>query len=261
MKKKTQSPNRAAIVTGGAGRLGPSFAEALLEIGAHVVLADRDNAKSRDVAGNLVKKFGPKIVFHPVDVTDAGSIEKLVSFTVKKWGGIAVLVNAAMSVGKHFYASLESYSWKDWQDVMNVNVGGVFLCTQKVVDVMKRQKGGVIINIGSIYGMVGADWRIYGKSGINSPAVYAASKGAIINLTRYFAVYLAQFGIRVNSISPGGVFDGQDAEFVRNYSSRTPMGRMLQRRELKGAIKFLAAEESSYVTGHNLVVDGGWTAW
>lgn len=261
MRNKFQVSNHAAIVTGGAGRLGPSFAEALLETGAHVVLADRDSTRSRQVLVGLEKKFGPKIVFHPVDVTDAGSIERLVSFTVKRWGGVSVLLNAAMSVGKDFYAPLESYTWTDWQNVMNVNVGGVFLCTQKILKVMKRQKYGVIINIGSIYGMVGADWRIYGKSGINSPAVYAASKGAVINLTRYFAVHLARYGVRVNCISPGGVFDGQEAEFVRHYSARTPMGRMLDRKELKGAVKFLASNESSYVTGHNLVVDGGWTAW
>lgn len=259
--EKFSLKNKVAIVTGGAGRLGPSFSEAFMEAGCKVVLADFDKKKGEEVVSRLEKKFKSQIVFHQTDVTDKKSVDSLISFTLKKFKQIDILVNGAMAVGENFYKPFESTSWEDWTQVMEVNVGGTFLCSQAAGEVMKEQKSGSIINIGSIYGVGGADKRIYGTSGINSPAVYAASKGAVINLTRYLAVYWADSGIRANTISPGGVFDDQKEDFVAQYSQRTPMGRMLKRDELKGALLFLASDASSYVTGHNLMVDGGWTAW
>jgi NAD(P)-dependent dehydrogenase (short-subunit alcohol dehydrogenase family) len=253
--------NKTAVVTGAAGRLGPKFAEALAEAGANVVLGDINEKEGRKIARELAQRFRSRIVFHPLDVTEKRSIQALAAFTVKKFKTIDILLNGAMSVGKDFYAPLESYLPQDWDWVMKVNVGGTFFCSQVIGTVMKRQGSGAIINIGSIYGVVGADQRIYGDSKINSPAVYAASKGAIISLTRYLAVYWASSGIRVNSISPGGVFSNQAPGFIKKYSERTPMGRMLDKNELKGAVVFLASPASSYVTGHNLMVDGGWTAW
>jgi len=253
--------DKIAIITGGAGRLGPSFSEALMEAGCKVVLADFDKKRGEEAVGRLEKKFKSQIIFYQTDVTDKKSVDSLVSFVSKKFKQIDILVNGAMAVGENIYKPIESTSWEDWTKVMEVNVGGTFLCSQAVGAVMKKQKSGSIINIGSVYGVGGADKRIYGNSGINSPAAYAASKGAVINLTRYLAVYWADSGIRANSISPGGVFDDQDKDFVSKYSARTPMGRMLKRDELKGALLFLASNASSYVTGHNLMVDGGWTAW
>ena len=126
---------------------------------------------------------------------------------------------------------------------------------------MIKQNNGVIINISSIYGMIGADQRIYGSSGLNSPVSYAASKGAIINLTRYLAAYWQGKGIRVNTLSPGGVEKGQDKDFIKKYSYKTILGRMAKRDEYVGPILFLASDASSYMTGSNLIVDGGWTAW
>ncbi len=253
--------NKVAIVTGGAGRLGPKFVEALAEAGAHVVLADFDEKRGRAAAKKAAKVAPGKVIFHALNVTDESSIKKLVDATVKRFKKIDILVNAAISVGKNFYSRVESYRWEDWNEVMVVNVGGTFLCSRAVASQMKKQKSGAIINIGSIYGVVAADPRVYGKSGINSPASYAASKGAVIHLTRYLAVYWAPYGIRVNAISPGGVFDHQEKRFIQKYSARTPMRRMLDRNELKGALVFLASKASSYMTGHNLLVDGGWTAW
>jgi NAD(P)-dependent dehydrogenase (short-subunit alcohol dehydrogenase family) len=253
--------NQVAIVTGGAGRLGPKFGEALAEAGAYVVLTDLDEKKGREAARRISRRLNGKVSFQPVDVTEEHSIQALVRSVVKKFKRIDILVNAAMGLGKKFYSSVDSYRWDDWNHVMTVNVGGTFLCSRAVAKEMKKQKRGSMINIGSIYGVVAADQKIYGKSGINSPASYAASKGAVINLTRYLAVYWAPFGIRVNAISPGGVYDGQEKGFVQKYSSRAPLGRMLDRDELKGAIVFLASPASSYITGHNLLVDGGWTAW
>ncbi len=252
---------KVALVTGGGGLIGPKFVEALLEAGARVVLADRDETRGTRIVSLLSKRFPKKVSFHFVDVTDEASVTELVWDTQKRFKRIDVLVNAAMAVGEGFNKPVEEYSWDKWNEVMQVNAGGAFLCSKAVAPVMKKNRGGAIINIGSIYGVVGADQRIYGDSGINSPAAYAASKGAVINLTRYLAVYWAKQGIRVNSISPGGVYNDHEPGFLKKYSDRTPLGRMLDKSELKGALVYLASPASSYVTGHNLMVDGGWTAW
>jgi NAD(P)-dependent dehydrogenase (short-subunit alcohol dehydrogenase family) len=262
---KRESPftlkGKTAVVTGAAGRLGPVFAEALAENGANVVVADLQARRGSELARDLARRTGSRVLFKRADVADKRSIQALARFAASKFKKIDILVNAAMGIGKGFYGPLEKYSWADWDLAMKVNVGGTFLCMQAFAPYMKKKKRGSIINIGSIYGVVAADQRVYGNSGINSPAVYAASKGAVISLTKYCAVYWAPSGIRVNAISPGGVYDGQARNFVKKYSHRTPMGRMLDRNELKGAVVYLASEASSAVTGHNLMVDGGWTAW
>lgn len=252
---------KVAICTGGAGRLGPKVVEALAEAGAHVVLVDLDKRNGYKATKKLSKRFGKSVIFYHADVTNKSSVQDLVSFTARKFKKIDILVNAAMGMHKDYYGPVDSYSWDAWNHVMAVDVGGSFLCSRAVAKEMKKQQNGVIINFASIYGVVGADQRIYGESKINSPAVYAASKGAIISLTRYLAVYWAPYGIRVNAISPGGVFNNQNKDFVKNYRQRTPMARMLDSGELKGAIVFLASSAASYVTGHNLLVDGGWTVW
>lgn len=253
--------DKVAIVTGGAGLLGPQFVQALAEAGARVILADRDDKKGPQIAKKLSKRLKKNIFFHQVNVIDENSVRDLVETVREKFKRIDILVNAAMGLGKNFNASVDSYSWEDWNQVMSVNVGGTFLCSRAVAVEMKKRRSGSIINIGSIYGVVGADQRIYGKSGINSPAAYAASKGAVINLTRYLAVYWAPSGIRVNAISPGGIFNHQDKGFIKKYSERAPMKRMLDKSELNGTLVYLASSAASAVTGHNLLVDAGWTAW
>jgi NAD(P)-dependent dehydrogenase (short-subunit alcohol dehydrogenase family) len=142
---------------------------------------------------------------------------------------------------------------------MTVNAGGTFLCCQVFGEAMKKRKQGSIINLGSIYGVVAPDQGIYGKSGINSPAVYGASKAAVIQLTKYLASQWGAHGVRVNCLSPGGIANNQHAAFVANYSKKSPMGRLIDKKELKGAVVFLASDAASSVTGHNLLVDGGWT--
>lgn len=249
--------NKVAVVIGGAGLLGPGIALALADCGAKVVIADIDEKKGLEV----IKKNAKEVSFIAVDLKKEGSINSLMKKVYQQFGRLDVLVNTAIAVGRNHFGKVENYSIEDWDDVMAVNVRGVFLACRSAAEYMKKQKSGSIINFGSIYGVVGADQRIYGDSGINSPAVYAAAKGGVINLTRYFAAYWAPYGIRVNAISPGGVFNEQDPGFVEKYSARTPMGRMLNKDELKGAVVYLASQASSYVTGHNLLVDGGWTAW
>lgn len=261
LQEKLSLKGKVALVTGGAGLLGPQFAEALSEFGAKVILLDIDDKKGAKAVRQISKAFRSRVCFRQLDISNPAAVQGMVQETVRKYRRIDILINAAIGVGKNHFGPVENYSWEDWNDVMKVTVGGTFLCTREVGKIMKKQGRGSIINIGSIYGVVGADQRIYGKSGINSPAVYAASKGAIISMTRYFAVYWAASGIRVNSLSPGGVWNRQDPSFVERYVSKAPLGRMLEREELRGAVLFLASDASSYVTGHNLMVDGGWTAW
>jgi Dehydrogenases with different specificities (related to short-chain alcohol dehydrogenases) len=179
----------------------------------------------------------------------------------KRFGRIDVLVNGAAGRTPGFFKPFEEYELSDWNAVVAANLTGTFLCCQAVGPQMKKGGGGSIINTSSIYGVVAPDQRIYDGSSINTPAVYSASKAGVIGLTRYLATYWAEDKIRVNTITPGGMFNEQEPEFVRRYESRTPLGRMGRPHELRGAIVFLASEMSSYVTGHNLVVDGGWTTW
>lgn len=148
-----------------------------------------------------------------------------------------------------------------WNKCLNVNLTGVFLCSKIIGCEMIKLGKGSIINIGSIYGLVGPDQSIYGDSGINSSAVYSASKSGVIGLTKYLATYWGNKGIRVNCLTLGGVENGQDQEFINKYSAKTPLGRMAKKEDYKGALLFLASEASAYMTGANLVIDGGWTAW
>ncbi len=249
------------MITGGAGLLGPEFAEALAGAGARVMLVDLHEEKGRKTAARVARTTAGSVCFHKADVSDPAAVDSLFKVVAKTFKRVDILVNAVIGVGKNHFGPLEDYTWEDWNHVMRVSVGSTFLCSKAAAALMKKKKSGVIINMGSIYGVVGADPRIYGKSGINSPAVYAASKGAILNLTRYLAVYLAPYGIRVNALSPGGVWNHQDPGFVKRYSARNPMNRMLLKEELRGSLLFLASQASSYVNGHNLMVDGGWTAW
>ncbi len=161
------------------------------------------------------------------------------------------------------HGSFENFPIKIWQKSIDVNLTGVFFCSQAFGKIMVKQGKGVIVNIASTYGLVGADQRIYGKSGLNLPISYAATKGAIVNLTRYLAAYWSKKNIRVNTLSPGGVLDStyQDKKFIKKYSERTILGRMARKDEYNGAMLFLISDASSYMTGANLIVDGGWTAW
>lgn len=261
VKKRFSLKNQVAVITGGAGYLGEVFAQTLAEAGAKVVIVDIHEQNGEKVAKRVAKKTKQKVTFEKVFTQKEEEVTRLFKGIYTKYKRIDILVNAAMGVGKKHWTDVEHYDYDDWNEVMGVNVGGVFLCCREAAKYMKKKKKGAIINIGSIYGVVAADQNIYGKSGINSPAVYAASKGAVIQLSKYFAAYWAPQGIRVNSISPGGVFRNQDKEFVKKYSAKTPLGRMVNKEELSGAILYLASDASSMVTGHNLLVDGGWTAW
>ena len=182
---------------------------------------------------------------------------------MKKYSKIDVLINNAAYQGND---KIRTTKFVDlplsiWNKSISVNLTGMFLCCQEIGKVMEKQKKGVIINISSTYGIVSPDQRIYGKSGQNAGIFYSVTKSGVLNLTRYLASYWSKKGIRVNTLSPGGVEKGQDSKFVKKYSEKTMLGRMAKKDDYVGAIIFLASDASSYMTGSNLVIDGGWTAW
>lgn len=254
---------RVVILTGAAGLLGAQYAKALCKSGANVVLADIDFSKCKKISKELEKKYSTETLPLKVDLAKKNSIKNMVSRTIKKFSKIDVLINNAIfhERMKEQAVPFEKFPLDSWQKVISINITGMFLCCQEVGNIMMKQRNGVIINISSIYGINGADQRIYGQSGINSSIAYAVTKSAVLNFTRYLASYWNNTGIRVNTLSLGGVSNNQDPNFIKNYSYKTMLGRMAKKNEYAGAIVFLASDASSYMTGSNLIVDGGWTAW
>jgi len=263
VKKLFDLSGRVVVLTGASGLLGTQYAIGLSQAGANVVLADIDYNRCNQLASDLQKKYDVDPLPVRVDITSKQSIKKMISQTIKKFSKIDVLVNNAVypESKKERLVAFDKFPLLSWNKALAVNITGMFLSCQEVSRIMLRQKNGVIINVSSIYGLVAADQRIYGNSGLNSSVVYAVTKSAVLNLTRYLASYWQKTGIRVNTLSLGGVENKQSPDFIKNYSYKTMIGRMARKDEYVGALLFLASDASSYMTGANLIVDGGWTAW
>lgn len=259
--------NKTVVLTGSAGRLGERFAHILSAAGANVVLVDVVKKENNKLENELLQLYHTKPISFNVDITQKSKIVDLTKNILSKYKKIDVLINNAHFVPREHSkrdVPFEEYPLELWDKTITVNLRGLFLCCQEIGKVMTKQNYGVIVNVSSIYGIVGADQRIYGNSRLNSPAFYSATKGAMVNLTRYLAAYWHNKNIRVNTLTLGGVYDEKlhtDKNFVKRYSEKTILGRMANREDYDGAILFLASDASSYMTGSNLVVDGGWTAW
>ena len=260
---------KVAVVTGGAGLLGQVFCQALISAGANVAIIDIDKNKADQTAREIKREKNQKISTFACDITLPDSVSSMVKEVVNQLGRIDILLNNAASKSSdldQFFAPFENYSLQTWREVMAVNIDGLFLVAQNVGKQMKTQGGGSIIQVSSIYGVVAPDQRIYEGSeyngrAINTPAVYSVSKAAVIGLTSYLSTYWAGSKIRVNTLTPGGIASGQNNEFSNKYSNRVPLGRMGEATELTGALIYLASDASSYVTGQNIIVDGGLSAW
>ncbi len=262
---------RTALVTGGAGLLGRQFTRALGEAGANVVVADLDFQAAQTHSDELDKK-GISAIPVGVDVTDPNSVSKMVQTAMTEFGSLDVLVNSAAldpkfdpeHLDEQTANAFENYALDAWTRALNVNLTGVFLSCQAAVKPMLKQGVGVIINISSIYGLAGPDQRIYpaveGEQQFK-PVDYSVTKAGILGLTRYLAAYYAGTRIRVNALTPGGVYNQHDPSFMDKYIPKVILGRMADLDELNSALVFLASDASSYMTGSNLVVDGGYTAW
>ena len=261
---------QTAIVTGGIGLLGTGFSRTLAEAGATVIVADLDDEKSKAYAQQL-NEDGYKAIGVGVDVTEKASVEAMVATAVNNTGRCDILVcSAAMdpkfddSQGTQHNNSFEDFPLDGWNAAMGVNLTGLFLCAQASAKPMVKQGKGTIINICSTYGLNGPDQRIYERPGEPpryKPVYYSVTKAGVLGLTRYLAAYYAGTKIRANALTPGGVYNDHDKLFEKNYAYRTILGRMAEKDEMNGALLFLASDASSYMTGNNLVVDGGWTAW
>lgn len=254
--------DRVAVVVGGAGQIGAQTCEAFLGAGAKVAVVDLMVDASEVGDRN---RLGV-----PTDIVDQTSMSEARDEVLDRFGQIDILVNHAhykgdpkhLRPGHDFFAPFEEYPLDIWKATIDVNLTGLFLACQTFGSVMAAAGRGSVVNTSSTYGIVSPQHGMYGDSGINSPIAYATTKSAILNFSRYLATYWAEQGVRVNTISPGGVRNiGQSEEFVEAYESRTPLGRMAEPTDYQGAMVFLASDASSYMTGANLVVDGGWTAW
>ena len=268
--KQDDLSGRVALVTGATGILGRHFCNGLAASGANVVVADLDSDAAELFASELQSSYGHPCLGVACDVSSEVAVVAMVDLALKTFGRLDfVHCNAATKTAdlRLFFAPFEDYALETWREVMSVNLDGMFLTAKVAGGALARQgRGGSIVMTASIYGMVAPDQRIYEGSrymggAINTPAVYAASKAGVIGLARFLATYWADKGIRVNVLTPGGVESGQNEIFSTNYSERVPLGRMANPGEMVGALLFLASVASSYVTGQNIVVDGGLTAW
>ncbi|MGI9165290.1 MAG: SDR family oxidoreductase [Pyrinomonadaceae bacterium] len=263
--------DKVVIVTGGLGQLGRQFSLALADRGAKVAIFDAQADEQRILATFGERSTSENLLFLSVDVTRRDSIETALNSVKVKWGTPHALINnAALDSPPNSPAEengpFETYPEASWDKVMDVNVKGVFQCCQVIGGELARAERGSIVNICSIYGLISPDQRIYeyrrkDDATFFKPAAYSVSKSALLNLTRYLATYWAPRNVRVNTVTFGGVANNQDEQFLKGYCARVPLGRMAREDEYNGAIVFLVSDASSYMTGSNVVIDGGWTSW
>lgn len=257
---------RVAVVTGGYGQLGSQMCDALAEAGANVVVAARTYDRCAEKASELSERYNDAYAVE-VDVTDEAAVEAMVEDVVDRFGTIDILVNNAYDA-YGYGTSFEDLSVEDWHKTFEGVLTQSFLCCQHSLPELRRGDHGTIVNIGSHYGVVAPDHRIYGDTGMNNPPTYGAAKAGLIQFTRWLASYLAEDGIRVNAISPGGFYREEMEEreetrdvFLPEYRKRTPLGRMGDETDLKGLVVYLSSDASKWMTGQNVVLAGGWTVW
>lgn len=255
---------RIAIVTGGAGLLASEHAKALANYGATVILADVNLEKCKQAAEKLSIENINVSAKH-CDVTSINSWQQLLADTLKEFGKVDILINNAgftnQSRSANYDATFENFPLEDWNAIMNVNLNGTFLGCQVIGKQMLQQGKGSIVNMASLYGVVSPNHNIYPGTGITQPVAYSVSKHGVIGLTKYVATLWASKGVRVNALTPGGIYNEHKGLFLERFGQLNPIGRMSDKSELQGAIVYLASDASSHVVGHNLIVDGGWTAW
>ncbi len=264
VKQLMDLSGRVALITGGAGHIGAAMAEALAELGCGVHLVDRDAESLDRLATRLADTWGSPVWTYVADLEDESARLAVVEDARSRCGRLDILVNNAAFVGdsklKGWVTRFEDQGLEAWRRALEVNLTATFHLSQACAGLLQASGHGSIVNIASIYGVVGPDLGLYAGTQMGNPAAYAASKGGMVQLTRWLATVMAP-GVRVNCISPGGVARGQPEVFVERYVARTPLARMAVEEDFKGALAFLASDLSAYVTGQNLMVDGGWTTW
>ena len=262
---------RVAVITGGAGLLGLMHAEAIAECGGTPVVCDLDGGRAEQEAQRLGETFGGSFLGVGCDVTNRASVEGLLKRVLEEFGRVDILINNAANnpkvEGGGRFTRFESFAEEQWDQDLDVTLKGAFFCAQVFGGEMARRGSGVILNILSDLALIAPDHRLYRQAGVPEdeqpvkPVTYSVAKTGLLGLTRYLATYWASRGVRVVALSPGGVFNGQAEEFVERVRALIPLGRMARADEYKGAIQFLVSDAASYMTGTNLVVDGGRTVW
>jgi len=255
---------RLAMITGAAGGLGTVMAETLAELGADLILVDRPGTDFTSLAGSLETRWGIKVCHYCCDLEQNNQRLELLELIQNKYTVLDILINNAAFVGSSelqgWGTDFEKQKIETWQRALEVNLTAPFHLCQALTPLLKKSAGANIINIGSIYGEYGPDWSLYDGTNMANPAAYSASKGGLIQLSRWLSTTLAP-SIRVNVISPGGIFRDQPDLFVKRYETRTPLARMASDDDFRGIVAYLASDMSSYVTGQVFSVDGGWGVW
>lgn len=264
MKKDTffNVKDKVCLITGALGLIGREFVHSCATAGAKIILVDvvAENEGQKFVKDLNRQTANPNLIYCQCDINDEHGVEKVLERTLTKFKRIDAVINSAYPKNKNYGKEFEKVASKDFGENINLHLIGSFILLKQAAEIMKRQKEGNIINIASIYGFSAPKFEIYKGTNMTTPIEYAAIKGAVINLTKYLASYLGRYNIRVNCISPGGIFNNQPQSFVKKYSDRVVLGqRMANPKDLSGVLLFLLSDASRYITGQNIVVDGGWS--
>lgn len=264
IKELSNLQGRRALITGATGGLGKVIADTLAELGADLVLVDRPGSDFDRLSERLIKRWGVKIEIQICDLEQEVRRSELLTKLNDSRSGLNILINNAAFVGtsdiQGWSAPFEQQTVETWRRALEVNLTAIFHLSQGLTPLLKVAEGANIINMASIYGMYGPDWNLYEGTSMSNPAAYGAAKGGLIQFTRWLATTIAP-KIRVNAISPGGIFRNQPQNFVDRYKEKTPLRRMGTEEDFRGVIAYLASDMSKYVTGQNLLVDGGWGVW
>lgn len=260
-KKKFDLSKKVIVITGACGLVGRALSEAVAQFGASVVVADISQSNPNTFAIELAERNNTKCLGVGVNVADRQSVESLKSKVLSEFGRIDGLVNAHQNKSHLKFEPFEEISDENWDTVVEVNLKGTFLTCQILGAEMAKQGFGSIVNFPSTYSVVAPNQNLYKGTSLGCPAAYSASKGAIDTLSRYLATYWAQKGVRVNMITPHGVWNNHEEQFEENFARYSPMERMSYNHEVAPALIYLLSDASSYTTGHNMLVEGGWTIW
>ncbi len=255
---------RVVVITGGAGHVGIAAADALAELGARIAVVDLDADRATVVASQLTERWDQDAAAFACDLEQQEDVRALPKRVKEKFGRIDVIVNCAAFVGMSelpgWTVPFEQQSMETWRRALEVNLTAPICLVQSALDDLRASGHGAVVNVASIYGLLGPDWKLYEGTSLGNPAAYSASKGGLIQMTRWLSSTLAP-QVRVNAIAPGGILRNTPEPFLGRYSARTPLARMAAEEDLKGAFAYLASDLSAYVTGQCLAVDGGWTVW
>ncbi len=260
-RKKFELDGKVIVITGGCGLIGRAFAEACAQFGAHVVLADIEAAQPAGKAAELEKRHNRPMLGVSVDVGSKASVVSLKEAVLAKFGKVDGLINGHQNKTNNFFQKFEEYTEENWDAVVETNLKGTFLVCQVLGSWMAERGAGAIINIPSTYSVVAPNQNLYKGTSLGCPAAYSASKGGVEALSQYLSTYWAARGVRVNQVTPHGVWNNHEDQFEKNFANFSPLQRMSYNHEVANAAVFLLSDASSYVTGHNLLVEGGWTAW